>query len=132
MKKQIKYPWDEFIGDVINLANKLKNYKGLTFKDVYAVSKGGLIPAVIISHLLAIPLVRYESKINSKTLVIDDISELGKTIKALLRKHKVGMTATLWIMKETKYVPDIHIRIKDEDEWIIFPYEQKVKDYKTI
>ena len=128
--KKIIYNWSDFIGDTINLANKLKNYKGLTFKDVYGISRGGLIPAVIISYLLDIPFVRYENKINSKTLIIDDISDSGKTLKKLLKKHKVGMTATLWIMKQTKYLPDVHIRIKNDDEWIVFPWEKvKIKDY---
>ena len=130
--KKIIYNWSDFIGDTVNLANKLKNYKGLTFKDVYGISRGGLIPTVIISHLLDIPFVRYENKINSKTLIIDDISDSGKTLKKLLKKHKTGMTATLWIMKETKYIPDIHIKIKNKDEWIIFPWEMSAKDYKNL
>lgn len=130
--KKIIYNWSDFIGDTVNLANKLKNYKGLTFKDVYGISRGGLIPAVIISYLLDIPFVRYENKINSKTLIIDDISDSGKTLKKLLKKHKTGMTATLWIMKETKYIPDIHIKIKNKDEWIIFPWEMSAKDYKNL
>jgi len=125
-KKIIKVSWSEFINDIINLIIKLKEYNGLTFNKVYGIPRGGLIPAVIISHLLEIPLVISESKINSKTLVIDDISDSGITLKKLNKHHKIGMTATLWIMDKTEFTPDIYLRIKNNYQWVIFPWEKEL------
>lgn len=123
----------------------------LNIKQIIGIARGGLLPAVVLSHQLSLPLllVEYSSKHgqgddkNHKNilpqidpqdgaiLLVDDISDSGKTLNELgahFTKHGVTCyTAVLYYKIPTtpQTVPDFVWRtIPHDADWIIFPYER--------
>jgi len=120
------------------------------FQLVVGISRGGLIPGVIISHLLQLPLevVCYSSKDGagdnknhenqlpvltaSPMLIIDDISDTGKTlmeVRDYYTKHNVSVyTAALYYKVNPTpelFVPDFRWRrIPHDAGWVTFPWEK--------
>ena len=96
---------------------------------VCGLARGGLIPAVMVSHKLGLP---YSSTIGPNTLVIDDICDSGETLK-----NGIGVyTAVLHHKPETScFTPNIFAREHNGSEWIIYPWEKKdsnpIQDYLT-
>jgi len=93
-------------------------------KYVYGPPRGGCIFAVILSHKLnAVYLTSLKEKHNpATTLIVDDVSDSGKTLKRLI-SHKNYISATAFIKLKTDYIPNIYCRIVPKDVWIDYPYE---------
>ncbi len=93
---------------------------GAEIKSITGIQRGGLIPAVMISHKLHIP---YVSRINKDTLVVDDICDTGETLK-----NTIGMyTATLHYKPTAIFTPDFYSK-EVGTEWIVYPWERKDSD----
>lgn len=109
MRKIIKLTWQ----DIDNIINKLS--PELTgFNNIYAIPRGGLIPAVILSHKLNISIT---NKIDSKTLILDDICDSGFTIEKFLNTNKVACLITL------SNTDIIYGKQYEKNTWIEFPWE---------
>lgn len=110
--------WDDFDTMIIELAEKIEQ-SGEKFSGIYGIPRNGLIIAVCLSHKLGqLPLVTYPTL---DTLVVDDISDTGKTL-ASMRNRKI---ATLYNTTWTTVKPNWFVEYKDnEDDWIIFPWEE--------
>lgn len=91
---------------------------------VFGLKRGGLIPAVMVSHKLGLP---WSDVMLPNTLVIDDICDSGFTLK-----NTVGCyTAVLHHKPHTAcYTPNIHAKIHEGDEWLKYPWE--MDNSKTI
>ena len=88
-------------------------------KNVFGIKRGGLIPAVFISHMLDIPMVSVPDK---NSIIIDDISDSGTTLKPYLDAgYKI---ATIYYYKKSIVRPDIWVYEK-KSKWIQFPWEVK-------
>ena len=100
---------------------------GAQIKSVTGIERGGLIPAVMISHKLSIP---YVTKINKDTLVVDDICDTGVTLKDMV----AGFTATLHYKPTAIFTPDFYAKEVGSD-WLVYPWERKdseaIQDYLT-
>lgn len=133
MKKQKQYyDWkliDAYIERIGTSLNTFKQAKYIT-----GIPRGGLIPAVIISHRFGL---EYISLNKAKTLptaekkrvvVVDDISDTGHTLKQLDTHGFI--TATLTYRQSTTHIPDIFGTIADHDDWLVFPWE--AENAKTI
>ena len=81
--------WDityiEFQYLVKNLCLKIME-SGESFDVISPVMRGGMAPALWISHILNIP-VRVELEANKKVLVLDDVGDTGKTLRGIERTH---------------------------------------------
>ncbi len=89
---------------------------------VHGIPRGGLIPAVLISHKLGLP---YVSAVGPNTLVVDDICDSGVT----LDKGPGVYTAVLHYKPHTScFKPNIWSEIHEGDEWVIYPWETKDSD----
>ena len=100
----------------------------LIITSVHGVTRGGLIPAVMVSHKLNIP---YVDTPTESTLIIDDICDSGKTLK----DANAVSTAVLHHKPHTScYTPTLWSATCDGDEWIIYPWELEgsmtIQDYK--
>ncbi len=84
---------------------------------VYGIPRGGLVPAVMLSHRLGLPLVQ---KIGKNTLIVDDISDSGKTLNKLNKPNKV---AVLMQRKNTEFKCDFVGKHIDHEDWLVFPWE---------
>jgi len=119
--RKIYYSWESFDSDVKVLANRLKPHKNIS--SIFGVPRGGLVPAVTLSHLLSLPLVIDEKKITNTTLLVDDISDTGGTLQKLTEeKHKNNIVVTLWAKNNSRVKPDYFVNTK-ENEWVVFPWE---------
>lgn len=124
---KIYLSWDD-IEDLVNtLCLRIQDSK-LPINSVMGIKRGGLIPAVMVSHRLNIP---YVESINANTLVIDDICDTGETLKGLV----TGIpTAVLHHKPHTSvFTPSIFAEEHNGNEWIIYPWERRdseaIQDY---
>lgn len=140
--------WNEVDNLTKELANRL-NKDDITV--IIGIGRGGLVPAVILSHQLNVPLVPimwqtrdgdYETNLSTiikalhigdTILVVDDISDSGTTlsrvvgmlysISADLNKKLNITTAALFQKPEsTFYVHDFG-ELVDSNSWQVFPWE---------
>jgi hypoxanthine phosphoribosyltransferase len=113
--------WDDINILVEDLCQTIAS-SGADIKSITGIQRGGLIPAVMISHKLHIPFV---SRINKDTLVVDDICDTGETLK-----NTIGMyTATLHYKPTAIFTPDFYSK-EVGTEWIVYPWERS--DSETI
>ena len=94
-------------------------------KDIYGVTRGGLIPAVMLSHALGIPMTKFPTP--DDTLIVDDIVDTGKTVKAWSLN---AFAALLYKPNTSSEIPTYFGHDFQEDVWIVFPWEKK--DSETI
>lgn len=114
---------------------------------VLGITRGGLIPAVILSQQLEVPLIpisysssegkgEYKGYKNSlpfvearRILVVDDICDSGHTMKEVYdhyvpRNEKV-MTLALYYKESSCYKPDYYQWYLTQDSgWVVFPWEK--------
>lgn len=114
---KIHLSWETFGLMVINLAEHIKKsqYK---FDGVCGVPRGGIILAICLAHKLNLPFCQ---KCTRKTLLVDDISDTGKTLRRTNHKKSACLYTTTWTTKQ----PDFALELKqNKDDWIIFPWEE--------
>lgn len=116
MPQKLYYTWLQFNNDMKKITDKVKE-SGQQFDGVWGPARGGLIPAVILSHALSLPFLK---KPTEKTLIVDDIADTGQTLKKFSGKNFI---ATPFYHKQSIVVPNIWLREK-KDQWIIFPWER--------
>lgn len=114
-----QYTWEQFDNDVKQIVGWIKI--GGYFDGIYGLPKGGLVLAVKLSYLTGLSLVLNKEEITKDTLVVDDISDTGKTLKEF--KEKGCYIVTLFWHKQAITRPDFALREKKKD-WIIFPWEE--------
>ena len=117
--------WREIIKAVDVIASKI-NAKH--FNSIYPIPRGGLIPAVLLSHRLNLPIID-KSGINSKTLVVDDICDSGETLKVAneFMKYKTGesITAATLYKRKTSNLELKYYYEEIDKEWLVMPWEVK-------
>lgn len=140
--KTIKYPYNEYKKDLNSLVRQIQK-KNVKYDLVLGVERGGLIPAVHLSHRLQIPLktLSWSSQLkdgsmltwfilrNKKILLVDDIVDSGKTFLEIFGKYWDMDTAVLIYnnINESKIKPDYYGRMinrKDTPEWFDFWWEK--------
>lgn len=116
------------IDDAINaLAINIAN-SGITFSSIGGLPRGGLIPAVMLSHKLKISFGPMPKK-DGNILIVDDICDSGKTLKPYKFETDV-YTATLHYKHKAIVEPNFWWKLASEDEWIVYPWERE--DSKTV
>ena len=114
---KIKLSWDDLETLVDKLCEKIP-FETPTIDSVTGIARGGLIPAVMISHKLDLP---YVDAVGPNTLVIDDIADSGVT----LEKAPGVYTAVLHYKSHTScFKPTIWAEEHKSDEWVIYPFER--------
>ena len=126
------------------IAQSIKN-QGRTFSLIVGVERGGLIPAVHLSHLLDTPMdtLLWQTrdgafKEKDKTsmsavigaggdiLVIDDINDSGTTLSEIDQCYGRITTAALTERASSKHKCNyVGMPIYQDIDWVIFPWEQK-------
>jgi len=141
----------------VEMENLLKQIddSNIPFTHIMGISRGGLVPAVYISHFLHLPLAvaqvrtpsardiaygHHESymnwiddkhssiDINSRVLIVDDISDTGSTLRAAVGHltHQVESvyTAALHYRNGSSYEPDFYaVHLTKDDPWVVYPWE---------
>jgi hypothetical protein len=122
-RRHVKYSCSEFKADMDNLEQEIKS-TGKKYKWVYGLPRGGLIPAVVFSHRLKLKLLLTlkEKHVPEQTLIVDDISDTGKSLLKIPKIHRYDV-ATIYIKIDTKFVPKWHTRVAKKNEWIVYWWE---------
>jgi uncharacterized protein len=104
---------------------------------IIGVTRGGLVPAVHLSHLLGLPMgtVQYQLRDGDgsmhivakekfkNALIVDDICDTGATLKGLGAIFKTTDFAVL-IDKTGDSMVKHRAEYFESDQWVIFPWEQ--------
>jgi len=133
-ENKIYLSW-KWVDEQINtIGDKLEN---VDIEFVSGIPRGGLIPAVMMSHVFGIKYISYSSArmlpkdLRNKTLVVDDIADTGVTLK---EADEIGfITATLSMRSTSLTAPRYFGEFITGDEWLVFPWEKldsiPVQDY---
>lgn len=134
MAQKVFLSW-KWVDDQLNIIGDKLEGKELEF--VAGIPRGGLIPAVMMSHAFSIKYISYSSakmlpkELRKKVLVVDDIADTGHTLKEAVELGFI--TATLSIRSGTKTIPMFHGEHILDDRWLVFPWEKidsiPVQDY---
>jgi len=131
--------WDDIESITDVLAEKILALDKKPFS-LYGCPRGGLIPAVMLSHKTGIAYQHLNAAQLSKTadlshiMVIDDICDSGKTVAELRENYNKIRVATLHTKLESPYQPNIYGKVVG-DEWLVYPWEKQnskpIQDYKA-
>lgn len=125
------YTYDQFLQDCKRIAawGKDKNFTG-----VYGIPRGGLAVALWLSHMMNAELILKIEDITPRTLVVDDITDTGATMKKLLGMVLADVkTATLFYNIDSDFKPGFYCRRKGK--FVKFPWETEKSakyDYTDI
>jgi hypoxanthine phosphoribosyltransferase len=120
--------WDE-IEELVELLCLQIVKSGYQIEHIYGLQRGGLIPAVLLSHKLGIPMTQNPKLPN--VLIVDDICDSGKTFHELFLQYPKSKFACLHFKPHTSYFnPDFSANKFFSDAWINYPWEKV--DSKTI
>jgi hypoxanthine phosphoribosyltransferase len=132
--EKIYLSWDDVNTAADSLAHQIKK-SDTTIEAITGLPRGGLIPAVLLSHKLGLPYVELlsnESEKYDSILVVDDICDSGETLKEY---YQFFPTATIHYKQSAIVKPDFYYSLTPEDKWIVYPWEQKdsqtIADYAT-
>ncbi len=132
MIEKVRISWSE-VESLAEACAAMLEYKfceSKSFINIYAIPRGGLIPAVLISHKMknlksyihSFDPTRHWSFL-SNSVVIDDIYDTGKTLDPLMQVWSENPFCTLAHKKENaqmlfqgRYVPP--------EKWLVFPWER--------
>lgn len=140
--------WQTYHKLIYQLSEKIAKKKD-RFDLIVAIARGGLTVAHILSDFNRLPITSFtissysdlkqstNPKItlhlgnklhNKKILLVDDVSDTGKTfIRGLKYLKTLGgnyiKTASIFVKPKTKFIPDYFV--KKTDKWIIFPHDMK-------
>ncbi len=125
IKSKIYLTWGDIDALVNVLTIEIAN-KRFQIDSIAGLPRGGLIPAVMLSHKLNLPLV---SEPTRKTLIVDDICDSGETFLKLLKQHPFNLFACLHYKPHTsKFPPDIWAELYEVDNWLVYPWENENAD----
>jgi len=118
MKKRY-YKWQDLEKDMTKLAKQIDDTQ-IAFKNIFPVARGGLVPSVMLSHKLDIPIVLDKKYISKYTLIVDEVVATGKTLHHL---KKFNVVCIHWKPKTASFEPKFYAR--KTSEWIVYPWELK-------
>jgi len=121
--------WEQIDEAVDNLANQIKESK-IYVAGIHGLPRGGLIPAVMLSHRLGVPLTL---KLDKYALIVDDICDSGETIQYYIGSRLP--VATIHYKSTAKAEPTFHAVAADDNIWYVYPWEttdsKTIQDYKV-
>lgn len=112
--------------DVEKFLKDLEKYivdNDLAFSGVYGLPRGGLIPAIMLSYDLDLPLLLAPT---DNCIIIDDIADSGRTLMHYTNndtQFNKYFIATMYYRYRSAVKPDYYQIKKDDDTWIVFPWE---------
>ena len=96
---------------------------------VYGVPRGGLVPAVMISHKLNLPMISQLTKKSKRVIVVDEVVDSGKTIKGILERRNKTHPEMLTIVVALHKKPWAEVRVDfyawETEDWIVYPWEMR-------
>jgi hypoxanthine phosphoribosyltransferase len=120
--------WEE-IEELVDLLAQQIIQSDHQIEYIFGLQRGGLIPAVLLSHKFGIPMTQDPTRQN--ILIVDDICDSGETFKELFIQYPNSLFACLHFKPHTStFNPDFTANKFISDAWIVYPWERE--DSKTI
>ena len=130
--EKLYYSWEE-VEELVDLLAKQITKSGYQIEYIFGLQRGGLIPAVLLSHKLGIPMTQDPTL--PHILVVDDICDSGKTFHDIFIEYPKAKFACLHFKPHISYFnPDFSANKFFSDAWINYPWERvdskAIADYK--
>ena len=146
MKKKF-VGWDDYLSEVDKMIKYAKEHMN-DAQVVVGLTRGGLPPAVILSHFLDLPMIAFDPHllhangserepvrlpfspaVIKKIILVDDIADTGKTFlkcTKFFRSRGFDCRTMSVFMNEpiSEYSPD-YSGLDSEQKWVVFPYEKE-------
>jgi hypoxanthine phosphoribosyltransferase len=100
--------------------------------ELYGIVRGGMIPTVLISHILdgfdvkndIVSLQYVDMYLADKPIVlVDEICDTGSTFCRLREQYPDAVTVSLFTRYDSKFQPDYSPFVAEDDRWLVFPWE---------
>lgn len=154
--KAFPVSWDQFHRDCKALAWRLSDHKDADgeWKAIVAITRGGLVPAAIIARELGVrnietvciasyheykdqgdlhvmktispDLIRNAGGQGEGVLVIDDLTDTGKTARKLREMLPKAHIATVYSKPSGRDTVDTYVTEVSQDTWIYFPWDMEM------
>lgn len=105
----IRISWEEFDNGARDIARQIARHTHehhQQFQNIYGLPRGGLPLAVRLSYLLGVPLLTQREDVDASTLVVDDSTVTGKTLKAFCATHRNRTAVFVHKPDTSAFVPD--------------------------
>ncbi|MGL6209347.1 MAG: xanthine phosphoribosyltransferase [Paracoccaceae bacterium] len=151
-EKGFHVSWDQIHRDARALAWRLDGKGPLNgaWKAVVGITRGGLVPAMIVSRELDIRVVdtisvksySHQSQMSAVVtkspqvdlmgdgtgiLIVDDLVDTGKTLELVRRLYPMAHFATVYAKPSGKPMVDSYITEVSQDTWIFFPWDMALQ-----
>ena len=151
-EKGFHVSWDQIHRDARALAWRLdgKGPDDGAWRAVVGITRGGLVPAMIVSRELDIRVVdsisvtsyahqdRRDAEITkfpqadlmgdgSGILIVDDLVDSGKTLELVRSLYPKAHFATVYAKPSGKQQVDTYVTEVSQDTWIFFPWDMAMK-----
>ena len=126
-KKQVRHLTWYHVNELVDTLEAQIRQAKCHYELIAGVVRGGLIPAVMLSHRLHIPMMAITSRtlipVTERCLVIDEIYDTGETIKQL---KEINPSIHVGVLFHNEVLSDLeYFAVKDPlTEWIVFPWEK--------
>jgi xanthine phosphoribosyltransferase len=134
--------WEVLHRDARALAAKI-TARGMRFKGIVAITRGGLAPAAVLARELDIRRIEtlciasYDGKLQGAPqvlnkprrqghgwLVVDDLVDSGTTIRIARQLLPQALFATIYAKPEGQPLVDVYAVDIDQEAWIVFPWDE--------
>lgn len=155
-EKAFPVSWDQFHRDARALAWRLAG-TGNSWKAIVCITRGGLVPAAIISRELGIRVIETVSvasyhdytsqgdlhvlkeisaplleKDGEDVLIVDDLTDTGKTAAIVRAMMPRAHFATVYAKPKGRPLVDTFVTEVSQDTWIYFPWDMGFTYQKPI
>ena len=140
MMKNFKMTYNEVVDYCNDISDRLIAYNPTL---IVGIARGGLIPAVHLSHALNLPMqtLLWQTRDGSTqernpavdkaiaegevVVFVDDINDSGRTFTEIKEHYNAGITACIIEKMHSEFQCDVTGGRTDSERWIEFPWESE-------
>jgi len=117
--------WQDVEVMVYDLVRQIMR-SGKQYEVIAGVTRGGLVPAVMLSHMLKLPMIAIAPtdlvEHDHATLIVDEIYDTGKTISKI---KSLNPRADIAVLFHNEGLPELNYYVikRQLNDWIVFPWE---------
>jgi uncharacterized protein len=111
------YSWEQIEKMIELLALKLAKK---SYINIVGIPRGGMIPAVMLSHKMNLKIPSRLSEVGLKTLWIDDIIETGETLNDM---NVQQFNSCCLVNKLGAAYAGVYAEMVEPNTWVVFPWE---------